>query len=337
MSSCGSAVPPPRVTPGSSAIAVWCCTTTTRTRRNSSASVDGHDVMGLHRTLAIVCSVAICLMTAVSRATAQDTAATGSISGLVTASDGTPAPRVVLCLQGTTRCATTDARGRFAIADLRAGEFSLDLTAPGLPAYPAALVQVRAGLDATIEVALPQFDSVRQEVAVTAPAFAVPAEVKTSGFLIQRSKILQSASALQDVSRYLQTLPGVAIGSDDFRNDIIVRGGSPLENLFVVDNVEVPNINSFATFASAGGTVSVLDSELIQNVTFLTGGYPTPYGNRTSSVLQVTQREGSRQEFQGIATVGFAGAGAVLEGPVNQGKGSWVASVRRSFLDVFTQ
>ncbi|MEP6919317.1 MAG: hypothetical protein ABJC89_26985, partial [Acidobacteriota bacterium] len=124
---------------------------------------------------------------------------------------------------------------------------------------------------------------------------------------------------------------------DDFRNDLIVRGGSPLENLFVVDNVEVPNINSFATFASAGGTVSVLDAELIQNATFLTGGFPTPYGNRTSSVLQVTQREGSRQKFEGRATVGFAGAGAVLEGPVNHGKGSWVASVRRSFLDVFTQ
>ena len=61
------------------------------------------------------------------------------------------------------------------------------------------------------------------------------------------------------MSRYVQSLPGVVIGSNDFRNDIIVRGGSPLENLFVVDNVEVPNINTFANFASAGGTVSILD------------------------------------------------------------------------------
>ena len=104
----------------------------------------------------------------------------------------------------------------------------------------------------------------------------------------------------------------------------------------MVDNVEIPNINAFANFASAGGTVSLLDAELLQDVTFLTGGYPAPYINRTSSVLQVTQREGSRKEFGGWATLGFAGAGAILEGPINAGKGSWVVSARRSFLDLFT-
>ena len=171
---------------------------------------------------------------------------------------------------------------------------------------------------------------------MTAPAFQAPEEVKNSGFLVQPREILKSAGALQDVSRYVQGLPGVAIGTNDFRNDIIVRGGSPLENLFVVDNVEIPNINTFANFASAGGTVSLLDAELLQDVTFLTGGYPAPYINRTSSVLQVTQREGSRQAFGGWATLGFAGAGVILEGPINGGKGSWVVSARRSFLDLFT-
>jgi len=115
-----------------------------------------------------------------------------------------------------------------------------------------------------------------------------------------------------------------------------VRGGSPLENLFVVDNVEIPNINAFANFASAGGSVSLLDAELIQDVTFLTGGYPAPFINRTSSVLQVTQREGRRDGFRGWSTLGFAGAGAILEGPIASGKGSWIVSARRSFLDLFT-
>ena len=156
---------------------------------------------------------------------------------------------------------------------------------------------------------------------MTAPAFQAPEAVKNSGFLVAPREILKSAAALQDVSRYVQGLPGVVIGTNDFRNDIIVRGGSPLENLFVVDNVEIPNINAFANFASAGGTVSLLDAELLQDVTFLTGGYPAPYINRTSSVLQVTQREGNRKEFGGWATLGFAGAGAILEGPINVGKG----------------
>ena len=77
--------------------------------------------------------------------------------------------------------------------------------------------------------------------------------------------------------------------------------------------------------------------QLIDSVTFLTGGYPAPFGNRTSSVLQIAQREGRRDRVAGRATVGFAGAGGVVEGPIGSTrKGSWIVSARRSFLDLFT-
>ncbi len=165
---------------------------------------------------------------------------------------------------------------------------------------------------------------------------AIPEELKTSGYLLEPRQIAKDAGALQDVSRYVQSLPGVVIGSTDFRNDIIVRGGSPLENLFIVDNVEVPNINTFANFASAGGTVSILDSAMIRDVTFLTGAYPAPFTNRASSVLQIAQREGSREKVQRRATLGFAGVGGIAEGPLAGGRGSWIVSARRSFLDIFT-
>ena len=221
------------------------------------------------------------------------------------------------------------------------GKVSAGDSAPRRPALHQRPVDVRAGLDGTVEITLPTVEDFQQTVTVTAPEFRAPEAVKNSGFLVAPREILKSAAALQDVSRYVQGLPGVVIGTNDFRNDIIVRGGSPLENLFVVDNVEIPNINAFANFASAGGTVSLLDAELLQDVTFLTGGYPAPFINRTSSVLQVTQREGSRKEFGGWATLGFAGAGAILEGPIDAGtgtgKGSWVVSARRSFLDLFTE
>jgi hypothetical protein len=187
-----------------------------------------------------------------------------------------------------------------------------------------------------VALILPALSQVRETVTVTAPALVPLEEVKTSGFLLQRAEVLASAGALQDISRYVQSLPGVALGAADFRNDLIVRGGSPLENLFIVDNVEIPNINAFANFSSAGGTVSLIDALLIDNVTFLTGGYPAVYGNRVSSVMQVAQREGDRERFRGRATVGFAGAGGVAEGPLAGGRGSWIVSARRSFLDVFT-
>jgi hypothetical protein len=268
---------------------------------------------------------------------AQDTTGVGAISGVVVNAAGQLAEGVRVCALDTASCATSDARGAFRIGDLRANTYRLEiLPLDGLP-FTSDPVDVRAGLDGTVEIALPRAENFEQTVTVTAPAFQAPVEVKNSGFVLAPREILKSAGALQDVSRYVQGLPGVAIGSNDFRNDIIVRGGSPLENLFVVDNVEIPNINAFANFASAGGTVSLLDAQLLQDVTFLTGGYPAPYINRTSSVLQVTQREGNRKKFGGWATLGFAGAGAILEGPINSGKGSWVVSARRSFLDLFTQ
>ncbi len=268
-------------------------------------------------------------------ASAQDTTGAGSVTGRVTV-DGRPYASVTVCVVSVGRCVVSDASGAFRIADVRAGDYRLEVTPPGQPSILSDLIDVHAGLTRQVEIAMPLLDTVRESVTVTAAALEAPAEVKTSVFLASAANVFKSAGALQDVSRYVQSLPGVVVGSNDFRNDIIVRGGSPLENLFIVDNVEIPNINSFANFASAGGTVSLLDAGVLRDVTFLTGGYPASYVNRASSVLQVAQREGDRERFRGRATVGFAGSGAILEGPLLHGRGSWIVSARRSFLDLFT-
>jgi len=276
------------------------------------------------------------LLACVGNVLAQDTAGVGTMRGRVTDAAGAGATAVAVCVPATAQCTVSDAEGRFALA-VRPGSYKLEIAAPGQPLVVTEDVQVRAGLDSLLDILLPALDGLQQTVTVTAPLFDRPQEMKTSSFLIAPQDIAASAGALQDVSRYMQSLPGVVIGTDDFRNDLIVRGGSPLENLYIVDNVEIPNINSFANFASAGGTVSILDVQLIDNVTFLTGGYPAPFGNRTSSVLQIAQREGRRDRVSGRATVGFAGAGGVVEGPIGSNrKGSWIVSARRSFLDLFT-
>jgi hypothetical protein len=274
---------------------------------------------------------------AVGSLMAQDTTGVGSIYGTVTEASGAPKAAIRVCLAGTTRCHESDASGNYRIDGIRAGTYILQVSAAvNDPAVVQSSVEVRAGLDHRVDIALPSLDGTRQSITVTESVFVAPEEVKNSSFLIQPQEVFKAAGSLQDVSRYVQTLPGVVIGSDDFRNDIIVRGGSPLENLFIVDNVEIPNINAFSNFASAGGTVSLLDAALIQDVTFLTGGYPAPFINRTSSVLQIAQREGSRERLGGRATLGFAGAGAIFEGPIRKDRGSWIVSARRSFLDLFT-
>jgi outer membrane receptor protein involved in Fe transport len=268
--------------------------------------------------------------------TAQDTTGIATITGRVLQADLSAAGGFKVCAQEVNRCDTTKEDGTFRIVDVRSGLYTLVVTMANQVQLKTTQVEARAGVEANVVVTLPKIGGLEQSITVSDAVFLPPEEVKNSGYLVGQREIFKSAGALQDVSRYIQTLPGIAIGSDDFRNDIIVRGGSPLENLFIVDNIEIPNINAFANFASAGGTVSLLDAALIQDVTFLTGGYPAPFINRTSGVLQIAQREGDRERFRGRATLGFAGAGTILEGPINKGKGSWIVSARRSFLDLFT-
>ena len=291
----------------------------------------------LSSILARACLASSCVLLGIpSVLLAQDTTAVGALSGAVVNESGEAVAFATVCLTATSLCVGADERGHFHLVNIRSGRYGVEITPPGGTPAPVGAVDVRAGVDQLVELILPAVPRVESSVTVTAPVAALPEEVKTSGYLISPRAIFRAAGALQDVSRYVQALPGVVVGSDDFRNDIIVRGGSPLENLFVVDNVEVPNINTFANFASAGGIVSILDATMIRDVTFLTGGYPASYSNRASSVLQITQREGSREALHGRVTLGFAGLGAAADGPLAHGRGSWVVSARRSFLDAFT-
>ena len=270
------------------------------------------------------------------QAWSQDTGGTGSLVGKLSSDAGVPLSGATICLVDTQRCAISDSAGGFKLQDIRAGVYDLRFTTKDLATYLEKGVEVRAGLTRRLEISLTELTPLKQEVTVNDSVFTAPEEVKSSSILVQGREVYKSAGALQDVSRYIQTLPGVTFGADDFRNDIIVRGGSPLENLYIVDNIEIPNINNFANFASSGGIVSMVDSALIQDVNFLSGGDPATYINRLSSVLQITEREGQRDSFHGRLTLGFAGAGGIAEGPINKGKGSWVVSARRSFLDLFT-
>ncbi|MDW8130404.1 MAG: TonB-dependent receptor [Bryobacterales bacterium] len=277
------------------------------------------------------------MLVCLAPALAQDTAGTGSLNGQVIGPDGEPVASAKVCVKESGVCAVAGPDGRFSIPEIRPGKYGLTVEAAGRPAVLTGSVEIHAGVSHQVEVRLPVLETLLQTVTVEETLQSAPAEIKNSGYLLSSQALVRTAGALQDLPRLIQTLPGVAIGADDFRNDIIVRGGSPLENLFVVDNVEIPNINAFANFASAGGALSILDAALIQDITFLAGGFPAPYGNRASSVLQVAQREGNRESFVRRITAGFAGAGGVFEGPIRRGQGSWILSARRSFLDFFTE
>lgn len=172
---------------------------------------------------------------------------------------------------------------------------------------------------------------------VTVRVQAAPDATSTrpgTSFHVTSQEIEKAAGTFGDLSRYLQLLPGVAFNSDE-SDDVLVRGGNPIENLYLVDGIPVPNINHIATQGTTGGLVSMIDTSAISSMDFLTGGYDARYDGRLSSVIKLhTVDEGKPQTLHEVE-VGFVGAGLTVERPTN-GNGVMLLSAHRSLLNLFT-
>jgi hypothetical protein len=161
----------------------------------------------------------------------------------------------------------------------------------------------------------------------------ISAEAGTS-FHATAQEIQDSAGTYGDFSRYLQMYPGVAFNTDE-SNDVLVRGGNPIENLYLVDGIPVPNVNHIATEGTTGGLVSMIDTSAISGVDFLTGGYDARYDGRLSSVIRIRTRDLNGKRRLREAEVGFVGAGITTETPMRNG-GALLISAHRSLLNLFT-
>ncbi|HEY3251760.1 MAG TPA: TonB-dependent receptor plug domain-containing protein, partial [Ignavibacteria bacterium] len=155
----------------------------------------------------------------------------------------------------------------------------------------------------------------------------------TSMYNLDFEEIRRAPGAVEDISRMVQVLPGVSAANDQ-RNDLIVRGGSPAENLVIIDGVEVPNINHYPTQGSTSGPIGMINVKFISNTDFSTGGFSARYGDKLSSILDISFREGSRKSFLTDINLSSAGFGCVFEGPLFSKKGSFLISARKSYLNL---
>lgn len=140
-----------------------------------------------------------------------------------------------------------------------------------------------------------------------------------------------------DIAKVVQSLPGVSSSIGGFRNDVIIRGGAPNENVYYLDGVEIPNINHFATQGSAGGPVGLLNVSFFNNVTLSTSAFGAQYDNALSGVLQFDQRNGNNRDFRTNLRLSSSETALTFEGPLFKGKNdvsntSFIISVRRSYL-----
>jgi outer membrane receptor protein involved in Fe transport len=243
-----------------------------------------------------------------------------------------PVPGALVLVDGSAAIAETDAEGRFQVHGLPVGSYRLLVTHTDHLSAHVTDVVVTANRETSVDVALQQALTRSEEVEVTASYFQRPLDLPSDTFSLSYEEVRRAPGALGDIGRMIQSFPGAA-ARDDQRNDIVARGGSPAENLMIVDGIEVPTLSHFGSQGSSGGPITMLSPEIIGQAEFLPGGFPAQYGNRLSSVLEVSVREGSRQGFEGEFDLSMAGAGLLLEGPIGS-RGSWLVSGRRSYIDL---
>ncbi|MBT4399292.1 MAG: TonB-dependent receptor plug domain-containing protein [Bacteroidetes bacterium] len=146
---------------------------------------------------------------------------------------------------------------------------------------------------------------------------------------IRNIKMMPSLFGEPNLMKTLQLLPGVQSGSDG-DSQIYVRGGSPDQNLILLDEVPLYHISHY------GGIFSLFNTDAINSVNLIKGGFPAKYGGRLSSVLNIHLKEGNKQQFKGKVNIGLLSSGFLLEGPIVQSKSSYLISARRSMMDLYT-
>ena len=248
--------------------------------------------------------------------------------------DGTtnePLAGVNISIVGTTLGASTEIDGRFDIQRVPVGTYSVRVTAIGYTPFIATDIVVMVAKPT--EIRIPLIESLVQVegVQVTASYFQSLPDRPLSTLIQSNAEIRRLPGGQEDVVRAISIMPGVAQVQAG-RNDLIVRGGAPSENLFVVDNIEIPNINHFGTQGASGGPLSFINLDFVERTTFSTGGFGVRYGDKLSSVLSIDLRDGRKDQLGGKATISSSQFGLNLEGPASE-SGNFILSARRSYLD----
>lgn len=274
------------------------------------------------------------LMAVVHILHAQDVARpTGTIEGrVINASTQEPVPGATIIAIGTKAGAVSNQQGRFVMKNVPVGVYTLRGTALGFRPFLRADVTVSSGKPYLIEIGLEETTVKLQEVEANASYFRKSTETITSTNLLNAEDVRRAPGVQEDIVRAVSLLPGVS-ATPGGRNDLIVRGGAPFENLFLVDNIEVPNINHFGSQGSSGGPLSIINIDFVKEVSFSTGGFGAKYGDRVSSVTNITLRDGSEEAFSGEVNLSATGFGVILEGPIAKNS-SFLFSARRSYLDL---
>jgi hypothetical protein len=232
---------------------------------------------------------------------------------------------------GTGKVKFTDNTGLFSFENLSQGLYTITFSKQDYLSSIKTFVIDSVSSGENVSILLSRFEPATDTIDVNAKYFKKTDDVNTSFMNVEYEEIRKSPGALEDVIRYFTGAPGVSMGND-INNEIIIRGGSPVENLTLIDGLEVQNPNHYGAPGSTNGVLSYINLKLVKDVNFFSGGFPPEYGDRVSGVMDIRFKEGNRHSHRRDINISATGFGGFFEGPVTE-KSSYMFSVRRSYYE----
>ena len=255
----------------------------------------------------------------------------GTIKGRVfNAKTNEPIEFANILVQGTTTGSTSDLDGNYTFTGITPGFYRLVVSFVGFETAVSPEIQVQGNQTTFVDIPVTESALQIKEVVVRQNLNLKRIESPISVLSIGVQEIEKSAGANRDVSKVVQALPGVG-ATDPNRNDLIVRGGGPSENVFYLDGVEIPVINHFATQGSSGGAIGVINPDFVREINFYTGAFPANRTNALSSVMEIRQKDGSKDRVHSKLSVGASDAALTIDGPLSP-KSTFIVSARQSYL-----
>lgn len=230
----------------------------------------------------------------------------------------------------------TDLDGSFRLQNVPLGRQTIRISFVGYETVTLSNLDI-SGKEIVLQIEMIESVNSLNEVEVTAEKKGETvnkmANVSIRSFSVEESN--RFAGAHNDVARMAQNYAGVQ-GTNDSRNDIVIRGNSPSGVLFRMEGIDIPNPNHFARFGTTGGPISMLNNNVLSNSDFLTGAFPAEYGNANAGVFDLKMRTGNNEQHEFMFQFGFNGAELMAEGPFSDSsKASYLLSYRYSTLFIF--
>lgn len=226
----------------------------------------------------------------------------------------------------------SDFNGYFKISGIKPGFVKIQVSAVGFETFVSSDIMVTNAKQVNIDIPLKETSVAIDEVVVKPSVFRKTEESPLSLRVIGVKNIEKIPGANRDVSKVIQSFPGVA-STPANRNDVIVRGGGPSENSFFLDDVEIPNINHFATQGASGGPVGIINVDFIREVNLYSGAFPANRGDALSSVIEFKQKDGNKEKMEVQGTLGSSEVALTFDGPLGDNS-TYIFSVRRSYLQL---